>query len=352
MEGFENYSTQSSATSSGAYENYDSNDALSPYQMLMQMKAWNKAIYLRVEDVDAQTKSQLSVLSDRITAEVHDLNQDLVSYVDQTASAITSEVTDFKNQTQAQFQVQAGQISSKVASADYNGNTIASLINQTATTVAIDASRINLTGYVTISSLGVNGTTTIHGNRIQTGTLSADRIIANSITGNQIAFNTITGNNISAGAISAGHISAYSITGDKLAFNTITGNQIASGAISAGHIQSYSITAGLIASGAIQAHHIQAGAITADMISTGYLSANRISGGTLSGVNLDLSTDAVIGRYLYLGATRNGTSIDGRAGYFDVEASTRCMFNTYTFSVNATYAYLNGKRILTTDDLT
>lgn len=46
----------------------------------------------------------------------------------------------------------AGNIASKVSDTDYNGNTIASLINQTATTIDIEASKINLVGAVTVLS--------------------------------------------------------------------------------------------------------------------------------------------------------------------------------------------------------
>lgn len=49
------------------------------------------------------------------------------------------------------LEVQAGQIASKVSETDYNGNTIASKINQNATTVKINAAKIDLQGAVTIS---------------------------------------------------------------------------------------------------------------------------------------------------------------------------------------------------------
>ena len=51
--------------------------------------------------------------------------------------------------TYSQFQVMANEISSKGSQTDYNGNTIASLINQTATTIQIQAQHINLNGVVT-----------------------------------------------------------------------------------------------------------------------------------------------------------------------------------------------------------
>lgn len=47
----------------------------------------------------------------------------------------------------------ANNIASKVSQEDYNGNEIASLINQTATTVQIDAAKINLNGYVTFTNM-------------------------------------------------------------------------------------------------------------------------------------------------------------------------------------------------------
>ena len=71
----------------------------------------------------------------------------------------------------SQIQINAGNISSKVSLTDYNGNTIASLINQTATTIQIAASKINLSGYVTVSNLSTAGSTTINGANITTGNI-------------------------------------------------------------------------------------------------------------------------------------------------------------------------------------
>lgn len=95
-------------------------------------------------------------------------------------------------------------IATRVATTDYNGNTIASLINQTATTVAISASKINLSGYVTVSNL-TDGVTTIDGGNIRTGTINADRITAGylsagSIGGWSIGPTTISRSGITLGA--------------------------------------------------------------------------------------------------------------------------------------------------------
>ncbi|MCM3179754.1 phage tail spike protein [Cytobacillus horneckiae] len=56
---------------------------------------------------------------------------------------------------ESQIKIQSGEIESKVSSKDYTGNVISSLINQTATTVKIEAKRINLVGAVTAEMLDV-----------------------------------------------------------------------------------------------------------------------------------------------------------------------------------------------------
>ena len=60
----------------------------------------------------------------------------------------------------------AEQIELKVSYGD-----VISAINQTAETITIDASKINLTGYITASDLSAEGETVIHGGRIDTDTL-------------------------------------------------------------------------------------------------------------------------------------------------------------------------------------
>lgn len=58
---------------------------------------------------------------------------------------------------------------------------IISAINQSAEKIKINAEMIDLDGYVTISSLSGNGTTTIDGSNIKTGLISADRLDIDSI---------------------------------------------------------------------------------------------------------------------------------------------------------------------------
>jgi hypothetical protein len=97
-------------------------------------------------------------------------------------------------------------------------------INLSPETIQIEAEKIELTGYVTISNL-TDGTTTISGDNIQTGTIDAIDITGCTITGNNITGGTIngtvitgttiTGNTISGGSISGGSISGGSISGTE-----------------------------------------------------------------------------------------------------------------------------------------
>ncbi|NRG47563.1 hypothetical protein HRF87_22820 [Bacillus sp. CRN 9] len=74
------------------------------------------------------------------------------------ATPWTPSPKDLSNRVQmaeTQLKIQAGEIESKVSETDYTGNVISSLINQTATTVKIEAKRIDLKGAVTAEMLDV-----------------------------------------------------------------------------------------------------------------------------------------------------------------------------------------------------
>ena len=89
------------------------------------------------------------------------------SNITQNANAITTKVsqTDFNalgtrvGTAESTITQHSTAIASKVAQTDYTGNNIASLINQTATTIAIQANKINLVGAVTISAIDKSSVT-------------------------------------------------------------------------------------------------------------------------------------------------------------------------------------------------
>lgn len=81
--------------------------------------------------------------------------------IEQTAKSYTDQKAD-----------EISQVVSKKVGADE----IISKINQTAETITIDASKLNLTGYVTIENLKDSGTTEINGANIITGSIDADKL--------------------------------------------------------------------------------------------------------------------------------------------------------------------------------
>ena len=88
-----------------------------------------------------------------------------------TADSTVCIPTTWTQTMQTQLKITAEGVQSTVTK-----DNIISTINQSAESVSIDASKIDLTGYVTINSLKAGGTTQIDGGRITTGTVAAARI--------------------------------------------------------------------------------------------------------------------------------------------------------------------------------
>lgn len=86
-------------------------------------------------------------------------------------------------------------------SAKVGDNEIISKINQSPEAITIQASKVNLTGYVTFTNLSTPGQTTIDGGNLTTGTISADRIAAGSLSIGKL--DTATQNTINTAASNA-----------------------------------------------------------------------------------------------------------------------------------------------------
>ena len=104
--------------------------------------------YRTLTDTSDGLNSTITQTASQIRSEVTNSVSGLQSSITQTASQIRSEVSDTRNNLQSSITQNANQISLKVSKGD-----IASTINQTAQSVLISASKINLQGYVTASEL-------------------------------------------------------------------------------------------------------------------------------------------------------------------------------------------------------
>lgn len=89
-------------------------------------------------------------------------------------------------------------------------NEIISKINQSAETITIDASKVNLNGYVTISNANVTyatkdglsqGTTVINGGCITTGTIDASKVTVKNLNADNITSGTISADKVTGGTL-------------------------------------------------------------------------------------------------------------------------------------------------------
>ncbi|GKV64671.1 MULTISPECIES: phage tail spike protein [unclassified Sporosarcina] len=174
-----------------------------------------REIRMEVADLESDLRSSISITASQIRSEVADVKSGLQSSITQTAGQIRSEVSsevtrvdgriDTANSSITQlsdrinlkaesstvdslgsrvnsveFNLDAAnaQISQKVSQSDYNGNTITSLINQTSTTIDIQASKINLVGAVNVLSDISGNLGTITSGNIN---ISQDLFVGNNI---------------------------------------------------------------------------------------------------------------------------------------------------------------------------
>lgn len=115
-------------------------------------------------------------------------------------------------------------------------SSIVSKINQSASTVQIEAAHINLRGSVTADDIAA-------------GAITTDKLDAGAVTAAKIAANTITGNQIQAGSISAAELDVASIFAqDVTATGTITGAHLvgATCEIDSGSIGGWTLVDGVL----------------------------------------------------------------------------------------------------------
>jgi phage minor structural protein len=107
-----------------------------------------------IEQNKKETRSRIEQTNERITMEVERIDESIATLqieADNIQLSVQSLDSRLDN-AESQLSIQAGQIATKVSYSDYNGNEIASRINQTATTIKIQASKINLVGAVSVLS--------------------------------------------------------------------------------------------------------------------------------------------------------------------------------------------------------
>lgn len=161
------------------------------------------------EDVDASIKT----VSDKTSTLEQTVNgfSGRISSIETTANNASSKVTEITATVNG--------LTTTVANKTDKG-AIISTINQSAEAIKIQASKLELTGYVTMTNLSTSGQTTIDGGNIKTGTITAAKIASGSITATQIAGSTITADKISVTSLSALTANLGTVTAGSLTSNT------------------------------------------------------------------------------------------------------------------------------------
>lgn len=124
-------------------------------------------------------------------------------YTEAPEETVSDYTTMTKSDKEVSFIVdkQKGEISSKVSK-----DGVISSINQSPEQISINASKVNLTGYITATDLAGSGTTTINGSNITTGTIDASRVNVTNLNASNITTGTLTGQTINGGTITGTNI--------------------------------------------------------------------------------------------------------------------------------------------------
>ena len=198
---------------------------------------------------------------------------ELNSSITQTSKTINASVDEKLNlvngdikKLSADLEIQSDKIEAKLDSDDFTSEAVIGLINNRdgTSTAKINATNINLTGYVTATDLKTSGSTTINGSNIVTGTIDA----------NKVTVTNLNASNIKSGTMSADRINGGTIDASKI---TVT-----------------NINASNITSGTIDANKVTVKNLNANNITSGTISADKVTGGTLKGTKI-IANDGTIG---------------------------------------------------------
>ena len=189
----------------------------------------------------------------------------------------------------------------------------------------------------------VNGTTTINGGLIQTGTILADQIAANAITADKIATNAVTTDKLEANAVTATKIAANAVTTDKIEANAITTDKIEANAITSNKLSADAITGKTITGGIINGTEINGSTINSDSFVGDVLAID----GTISAKSLQIQ-DIDSAKYP---ATLDGNVdlyVNSSTGDDDAEVDDGVRYKTLQGAIDAIPKFLNNKTVYIT----
>ena len=131
------------------------------------------------------------------------------SEIKQTAQGLTSTVSSIQTSLQ-NLDGEVETLSSTVSTVQQTATGLTSTVTQQGETISEirqDLDKIDISGYVTFTDLKTSGSTTINGDNITTGSISANRISGGTIDANTINVENLNAANLTKGLINANRIS-------------------------------------------------------------------------------------------------------------------------------------------------
>jgi hypothetical protein len=144
---------------------------------------------VEMNDLEKNVDSKYTQTAELIQAEVNRAKgseQELSGQITLTAERFATQLNDASSGLQSQINQSAGKIELKV---DKGG--IIAAINLSSETASIDASKINLNGYVTVTDLSTGGSTIINGSNVRTGTIDASVVNIKNLNASNITTGTL-----------------------------------------------------------------------------------------------------------------------------------------------------------------
>ena len=131
------------------------------------------------------------------------------SEIKQTAQGLTSTVSSIQTSLQ-NLDGEVETLSSTVSTVQQTATGLTSTVTQQGETISEirqDLDKIDISGYVTFTDLKTSGSTTINGDNITTGYISANRISGGTIDADTINVSNLNASNLTKGLINANRIS-------------------------------------------------------------------------------------------------------------------------------------------------
>lgn len=221
-------------------------------------------------------------------------------------------------------------------STDANGNWIDRIYFDTKTGKYVISTDVTIQGAVTVESLS-DGTTTINGACIKTGTISASYISGGILDCSLMTVKNLNASSITTGALSADRLSGGTLDCSKITVKSLDASSITTGALSADRLSGGTIDASKITVKNLNASNITSGTISADRIDTSSLKVNTVYTTDLNKVAMKSVGTSTL--YLAGDSTWNfdNTFIYGeksiRFGRFGTWSSNHLVFDTQNLAV-------------------